>query len=683
MPIAAALPAVQPGQADQRGRAGPGRVGRHRQGPLHPARSLDRVPAEEPEPPQAGGEPERGLGIVRARPAQRGAQVVVLAVEQLRLFDDHPGGPFGVVGDGEGQGSRRNARPTAEPVSPAWSRFSWPNCRTVSSCRYRVPAPVFSVTTSDLSTSLANRSSSSARCQRRVSADRLHRGEGETAGEHRQPAQQNLLRLGEQVVAPFQGATQRLVPGDAVRSRRRAWTGHRPAAGRSRPVRVRRSGPRPTPGPAACRRAVGTGRPPPARCRRRARNPAGPALPARRTAAPTAARPSSARSGARSAAGDGRANDGTRKVYSPWAWSGSRLVASTSTPGHPASRAATSWAQAASRCSQLSSTISSERRRSWSTSACPRLGAAPESNPSASDTASATSSDSPTAARSTNQTPSGYAGRTRPRGLQRQPGLAAAAGPGEGEQPGPAHQPLDVDELPLAPDEAGQRGWQVTDLDRLRRSLRRAGGRRPRPASRSTARGTAPPSGRPGRSRTRPAVRRPAAHSGPAPRIAGPCPASTTISARTAPSCSGIGFERPGEDDQRFLRSALPHAWTPASPGPRDGFPGARRGAPSTNRHPAGRAADRRVYRSAAARRLASSPVSSACRGRRLELQHVDSTGPASSSTTCSSRIASSPSLRGPEAGERAASHVQGLMQISAAATGSRSGHRRSSTCSR
>ena len=103
MTIAAPLAAVQSGEADQGGRARSGRFRSHRQRPLHPARSLDRVTAEEPESPQAGGEPERGLGIVRDRPAQRGPQVVVLAVDQLRLFDDHPGGPLGVVGDGEVQ----------------------------------------------------------------------------------------------------------------------------------------------------------------------------------------------------------------------------------------------------------------------------------------------------------------------------------------------------------------------------------------------------------------------------------------------------------------------------------------------------------------------------------------------------------------------------------------------------
>ena len=48
-------------------------------------------------------QPERGPGLVGARPAQRSAQVVVLAVEQLRLFDDHPGGPFGIVGFGDGK----------------------------------------------------------------------------------------------------------------------------------------------------------------------------------------------------------------------------------------------------------------------------------------------------------------------------------------------------------------------------------------------------------------------------------------------------------------------------------------------------------------------------------------------------------------------------------------------------
>ena len=51
-----------------------------------------------------------------------------------------------------------------------------------------------------------------------------------------------------------------------------------------------------------------------------------------------------------------------------------------------------------------------------------------------------------------------------PRGLQRQPGLPAAAGPGQGEQSSPIDQSIDVDELSLPPDQAGQWLWQVTEL---------------------------------------------------------------------------------------------------------------------------------------------------------------------------------------------------------------------------
>jgi hypothetical protein len=90
----------------------------------------------------------------------------------------------------------------------------------------------------------------------------------------------------------------------------------------------------------------------------------------------------------------------------PGVWSGSRLVASTSTPGHPARTAVTRWAQAASRCSQLSSTISSLDDGAGPRARGRGSGGAPDCNPSASATASATSTDSPTAARSTNHTPS-------------------------------------------------------------------------------------------------------------------------------------------------------------------------------------------------------------------------------------------------------------------------------------
>ena len=47
------------------------------------------------------------------------------------------------------------------------------------------------------------------------------------------------------------------------------------------------------------------------------------------------------------------------------------------------------------------------------------------------------------------------------RRLDRQPGLAAAAGAGQGEQPGGGEQSLDLGDLALASDEARQSDWQV------------------------------------------------------------------------------------------------------------------------------------------------------------------------------------------------------------------------------
>ena len=66
VPIGAALPAVQPGEADQRTRASVSRGGRSHQGPLDPPRPLDRVTAQHPIAPQAGRELDRAGWILRA-----------------------------------------------------------------------------------------------------------------------------------------------------------------------------------------------------------------------------------------------------------------------------------------------------------------------------------------------------------------------------------------------------------------------------------------------------------------------------------------------------------------------------------------------------------------------------------------------------------------------------------------
>ena len=61
------------------------------------------MPANEPEAPQTGDKAQGGLGLMRAGPAQGCAQVVVFAVEELWLFNHHPHGPFGVMGNGKGE----------------------------------------------------------------------------------------------------------------------------------------------------------------------------------------------------------------------------------------------------------------------------------------------------------------------------------------------------------------------------------------------------------------------------------------------------------------------------------------------------------------------------------------------------------------------------------------------------
>ena len=311
------------------------------------------------------------------------------------------------------------------------------------------------------------------RWQRRVCADRLHRGEGEPAGEHRQPAQQDLLRLGEQVVAPFQRAAQRLVPGDAVGPAAEHGQGiAQPLDDLGRfehggPGRGQLQGQRHPVEPSAqvddALRVVGVERE------------TGPDLRRPLDEEPDRAAAGRARPGRGRCVADGRAAGPmtapgrcTRpgRAAAPGWWR------ARAHPGQPASRAATRWAQAASRCSQLSSTISSERSRSWSTSAWPRLGRRAGIQPER--LGHRVGHQQRLADRREVDEPHSVGVRRTDllRGRQRQPGLAAAAGPGEGEQPGPADQPIDVDELTLAADEAGQRVWAGSRSRRCR-SLRR------------------------------------------------------------------------------------------------------------------------------------------------------------------------------------------------------------------
>ena len=95
MPIAATLSAVQPGQTDQGGRPGPGRVGRHRQDALDPAGSADRdraldelVPDEGEQNVQLASDGQQRLSPHDVRPAGQRSIGVAHGVTAEDL--DHP-----------------------------------------------------------------------------------------------------------------------------------------------------------------------------------------------------------------------------------------------------------------------------------------------------------------------------------------------------------------------------------------------------------------------------------------------------------------------------------------------------------------------------------------------------------------------------------------------------------------
>ena len=95
---------------------------------------------------------------------------------------------------------------------------------------------------------------------------------------------------------------------------------------------------------------------------------------------------------ARRSRASSRASGGIAHETSPGTASGSRLVASTYSPGHWARRVATSSAAASMTCSQLSSTTSARRPPRASTSrSSPSTAALPVRSPSATPSARATS----------------------------------------------------------------------------------------------------------------------------------------------------------------------------------------------------------------------------------------------------------------------------------------------------
>ena len=123
------------------------------------------------------------------------------------------------------------------------------------------PCRPFRWTSSDLSTSADSREHRGSRSS--SGADRLGRLQRAAAGEHRQPPEQDLLGLGEQVVAPVDGRAASAggaAPSAAppVSSRKRSLEPRRDLLGAEEP----RPAPPPARSPAASRPAAGRSRPP-------------------------------------------------------------------------------------------------------------------------------------------------------------------------------------------------------------------------------------------------------------------------------------------------------------------------------------------------------------------------------------------------------------------------------------
>ena len=136
--------------------------------------------------------------------------------------------------------------------------------------------------------------------------------------------------------------------------------------------------------------------------------------------------------------------------------SGSRLVARMWSAGHSRRSRSTSSAQAATRCSQLSRTISSRLVPSAAASVARSGSPGTSFTPSAAATAWGTRAASARAASSTRRTPEGHAADEPGRDLERQSGLSDAAGAGQREQARSGEQAPDLIALRLSPDERGE-----------------------------------------------------------------------------------------------------------------------------------------------------------------------------------------------------------------------------------
>ena len=293
-------------------------------------------------------------------------------------------------------------------------------------------------------------------------AHRLDRGEVEAPGEDGQAAKERPLVVREQLVAPLEGRLERLL----ARRRRAAARAQQPEAvvqplcDRVRPQRAE----------------AGRGE------LDREREAVEPVADANHVAGVPVLEGEAGGGGARpldeqadrlvaeevgrarpAPPGSGIASDGTRKTVSPWTRSGSRLVATTETPGAERSSTSATAAAATRTCSQLSSTSRSDRPPRNSATAASRSWPGSARTSSAAATASWTCAGSATGASSTSTAPSANEASTPRASSSASRVLPGAARAGEREEPRAGQEGSELVELALAADERRRVDRQAAD----------------------------------------------------------------------------------------------------------------------------------------------------------------------------------------------------------------------------
>ena len=178
--------------------------------------------------------------------------------------------------------------------------------------------------------------------------------------------------------------------------------------------------------------------------------------------------PSSSAGSTTSGSGTGR--EGTRKTTSPGIRSAWRLVARIRSPGQPRSSVWAMAAHASTRCSRCRGQAGSRGRAGVRPQLDVRFGLPFADVEHVGD---GLDDQGRLADRREFDEPDAVVVRAdlRGGGLDREPGLARAAGPGQGQCPGAVQEPLDLVDLAFATDETAQLDRQVVRSRRTRRRL--------------------------------------------------------------------------------------------------------------------------------------------------------------------------------------------------------------------